>query len=75
MRKGKLVVKPSVKKSADTDEATTTAAAAGPWAGLDVGSIIAVGGVVQQVLQRTPEEGGGLLELSVTGDYVITNLS
>lgn len=75
LRKQKLVLRPTAKKAGDDGAAamangSTAAAAADPWCGLLVGSVLEGGAVVQQVLQRAAEAGGGLVELLVTGQHV-----
>uniref|UniRef100_A0A383V4G5 S1 motif domain-containing protein n=1 Tax=Tetradesmus obliquus TaxID=3088 RepID=A0A383V4G5_TETOB len=73
LRKGGLVLKPSSKKAAEEEaaaaaaEGAAAAAAGDPWGGLAVGSLLQQGAVVQQVLLRPAEQGGGLVELTVTG--------
>lgn len=70
LRKGGLVLKPSSKKAAEEDAAAAAAdgAAAGdPWGGVAVGALLNEGAVVTQVLMRPAEQGGGLVELTVTG--------
>lgn len=82
MRKRKLFLRPASKKAADDAPATPAAAAAaspgskaaagdGEWGGYAVGSEVAGGGVVQQVLQKPIQEGGGLVELLVTGEGLV----
>jgi hypothetical protein len=76
LRKGGLVLKPSSKKAAEEEAAAAAAAdaaaadaaaAADPWGGIAVGAQLPEGAVVQQVLLRPAEQGGGLVELTVTG--------
>jgi hypothetical protein len=72
LRKNGLVLKPSSKKAAEEDAEAAAAAAAGgaasdPWGGVAVGSLLQAGAVVTQVLMRPAEQGGGLVELTVTG--------
>jgi hypothetical protein len=74
LRKNGLVLKPSSKKAAEEGAAAAAAAAAAaegaaadPWGGVAVGSLLQEGAVVTQVLQRPAEQGGGLVELTVTG--------
>lgn len=76
IRKRKLFLRPASKKTADDSPAAAAAAspgkaagaADGEWCGYAVGSVVPGGGVVQQVVQRPLQEGGGLVELMVTGE-------
>jgi hypothetical protein len=74
MRKNKLFLRPASKKADATAAAAAAespdskaAAAEADWGGHGVGSVLSGGGVVQQVLQRSLQEGGGLVELLVEG--------
>lgn len=76
MRKRKLFLRPASKKAAEDTPGTPASAAAGSkaaagdevWGGYAVGSQVSEGGVVQQVLQKPIQEGGGLVELLVKGE-------
>jgi putative intracellular protease/amidase len=73
LRKRKLYLQPATKKAANAAAAAAAsphkAAADGDavaaWGGHAIGCLVQGGGVVQQVLKQA--EGGGLVELLVTG--------